>query len=63
LIGKPVGSDAKNVRTTYTSLYGLEGARIKAEQSVEACLVSLKIFGAEADFLRDLSRFTLYRTS
>lgn len=63
LIGKPVGSDAKNVRTTYTSLYGLEGARIKAEQSVEACLDSLNIFAGKADFLRDLARFTLCRTS
>jgi len=63
LIGKPVGSDAKNVRTTYTSLYGLEGARTKAHQSVEACLDSLSLFAAEADFLRDLARFTLCRTS
>jgi geranylgeranyl diphosphate synthase type II len=63
LIGKPVGSDAKNVRTTYTSLYGLDGARTKAEQSVEACLDSLGLFAAEADFLRDLARFTLCRTS
>jgi geranylgeranyl diphosphate synthase, type II len=63
LIGKPVGSDAKNVRTTYTSLYGLEGAKTKAQQSVEACLDSLSIFATEADFLRDLARFTLRRTS
>lgn len=63
LIGKPVGSDAKNVRTTYTSLYGLEGAITKAQQSVEACLDSLSVFASEADFLRNLARFTLYRTS
>jgi len=63
LIGKPVGSDAKNVRTTYTSLYGLEGAKTKAQQSVEACLDSLSMFASQADFLRDLARFTLYRTS
>lgn len=63
LIGKPVGSDAKNVRTTYTSLYGLEGARVKAQQSVEACLDSLSIFASEADFLRNLAAFILHRTS
>jgi len=63
LIGKPVGSDEKNIRTTYTSLYGLHGAQAKAEQSVAACLDSLAIFGPEADFLRDLARFTLYRKS
>lgn len=63
LIGKPVGSDEKNIRTTYTSLYGVEGAREKAQQSVEACLESLSIFGSEADFLRELAKFTLFRTS
>ena len=63
LIGKPVGSDEKNVRTTYISLFGVEGAKEKALQSVQACLESLAVFGSEADFLRDLARFTLYRTS
>jgi geranylgeranyl diphosphate synthase type II len=63
LIGKPVGSDEKNVRTTYTSLYGLDGAREKADESVEACLKSLAVFGPEADFLRDLAKFILFRTS
>jgi geranylgeranyl diphosphate synthase type II len=63
LIGKPVGSDEKNVRTTYITLYGVEGAKERAEQSVQACLESLAVFGSEADFLRDLAWFTLCRTS
>lgn len=63
LIGKPVGSDEKNDRTTYISLFGVEGAQEKAKKSVEACLESLAFFGSEADFLRDLARFTLCRTS
>lgn len=62
VLGKPVGSDAKNVRTTYPSLYGIEGARLKAQQSVEACMESLAIFSSEADFLRNLAQFTLFRT-
>lgn len=63
IIGKPVGSDEKNVRTTYTSLYGVDGAKAKAEESVEACLKSLSVFGPEADFLRRLAKFTLLRSS
>jgi geranylgeranyl diphosphate synthase type II len=63
LLGKPVGSDIKNVRTTYTSIYGINGARKKAQNSVEGCLDSLAGFGSEADFLRNLARFTLFRTS
>ncbi|MDD4801708.1 MAG: polyprenyl synthetase family protein [Syntrophomonas sp.] len=63
LLGKPVGSDEKNVRTTYISLIGLEGAKEKARQSVQACIDSLNSFGSEADFLRNLARFTLHRTA
>lgn len=63
LLGKPVGSDLKNVRTTYTSLFGVEGALEKAQLSVAACLESLNMFGPEANFLRNLARFTLGRTS
>ncbi|MDD3365188.1 MAG: polyprenyl synthetase family protein [Syntrophomonas sp.] len=63
LIGKPVGSDEKNVRTTYISLFGVEGAKERAQQSVQACMESLAVFGYEADFLRNLAQFTLYRTS
>jgi geranylgeranyl diphosphate synthase type II len=63
LLGKPVGSDQKNIRTTYTSLFGVEGAREKAQLSVAAALESLDIFGAEANFLRNLAHFILYRSS
>ncbi len=63
VLGKPVGSDDKNARTTYTSLYGLAGASEKACQSVADCLDNLSRFGPEAGFLRDLARFTLVRTS
>ncbi|MEQ8200967.1 MAG: polyprenyl synthetase family protein [Syntrophomonadaceae bacterium] len=62
VLGKPVGSDDKNARTTYISLYGLAGAREKARLSVADCLEDLSRFGPEADFLRDLARFTLVRT-
>lgn len=63
VLGKPVGSDDKNARTTYTSLYGLAGASDKARQSVADCLDHLSRFGPEAEFLRDLARFILVRTS
>lgn len=62
-LGKPIGSDDKNERTTYISLYGLPDAIEKAQQSVQDCLDNLGVFGPEANFLRDLARFTLVRTS
>lgn len=63
LIGKPVGSDEKNLKTTYTTLFGVEGALEMAQQCVDACQESLAIFGPEADFLRNLAKYTLHRTA
>lgn len=63
LIGKPVGSDEKNNKITYPRLYGLDGAEILARENVEACLNSLRGFGASAEFLRNLALFLLERDS
>ncbi|NLV21810.1 MAG: polyprenyl synthetase family protein [Syntrophomonadaceae bacterium] len=62
LLGKPVGSDEKNLKMTYTTCFGLDGAREMARQEVEGCLQSLNGFGSEADFLRSLAEYLLYRT-
>ncbi|MEN6326234.1 MAG: polyprenyl synthetase family protein [Syntrophomonas sp.] len=63
LIGKPVGSDAKNHKTTYPSLLGLEKSKELLKESVDLCIQSLKPFGEQADFLRQLACFTMYRES
>jgi len=62
-IGKPVGSDQKNLKTTYPSLFGLDRSYQLAGESIQACLDSLSCFGSEADFLRQLALFTLHRES
>lgn len=61
IIGKPVGSDEKNLKTTYPSLFGLDRSYQLAGESVQACLDSLARFGPEADFLRQLALYTLRR--
>ncbi|HPF21135.1 MAG TPA: polyprenyl synthetase family protein [Syntrophomonas sp.] len=63
LLGKPVGSDEKNLKMTYPACCGLEEARNMATREVEACLQSLQGFGREADFLRNLALYSLHRTS
>ncbi len=63
LLGKPVGSDARNRKTTYPSLFGLEQSRQLAEESVQRCLINLEPFGTRAAFLRNLALFTLHRNS
>ncbi|QGT98967.1 (2E,6E)-farnesyl diphosphate synthase [Candidatus Syntrophocurvum alkaliphilum] len=61
-LGKPVGSDDKNNKTTYVSLFGIDKAKMLAEESVNTSIDNLKEFGKEADFLRNLAYFTLDRT-
>ena len=60
-IGKPVGSDAKNHKSTYVSLTSLSEARDLARRTVDEALDALSIFGAEAEFLRELVSYLVNR--
>ncbi len=62
-LGKPIGSDARNQKSTYVTLTSLDSARSLAKQTVEEALVALKNFGTEADFLRELVRYLNTRES
>ncbi|MCX7780227.1 MAG: polyprenyl synthetase family protein [Negativicutes bacterium] len=63
VIGKPVGSDVKNQKATYVTMYGLEGANVMAREAVDRALTALKDFGPEADVLRELAMYLLTRNS
>lgn len=60
-IGKPVGSDEKNHKSTYVSLYSLEGAKALAEKTVDEALQCLEIFGENADALREITKLMCNR--
>lgn len=60
-IGKPVGSDLKNHKATYVTLYSLEEARIMGKAAVDQALQSLEKFGPEADVLREMVKSLLSR--
>ena len=62
-IGKPVGSDERNHKATYVTIYGLEQAKIMAYQAVDTALASIEPFGPEADILRQLAKYLLTRDS
>lgn len=62
-IGKPVGSDIKNNKATYVSLYGLDGAKVMASQAIEQAIHSLSALGREADVLRALATYLLTRNN
>ncbi|MBQ3203058.1 MAG: polyprenyl synthetase family protein [Clostridia bacterium] len=60
-LGKPVGSDAENEKTTYVSLLGLEAARRLAAQRTAEAVAALSVFGHEVDSLRQLAEALLNR--
>ena len=61
LIGKPVGSDIRNEKSTYVTLTSLDEAQRLAEETVDKAVKALAVFGPEADFLRQLVRYMLER--
>ncbi|MDR3314180.1 MAG: polyprenyl synthetase family protein [Oscillospiraceae bacterium] len=62
-LGKPVGSDAANGKSTWVTLLGLEGARQLAKTLHAQATEALAGFGADADFLRWLAGYILARES
>lgn len=60
-LGKPVGSDADNDKTTFITLYGLQGAHEEAERHNTAALAALDALGPGADFLRLMAAELLER--
>jgi geranylgeranyl diphosphate synthase type II len=61
LLGKPIGSDEENEKSTYTSLYGLAGAQAEAERLTQRAKTALRETGLAVDFLESLTDFLLTR--
>lgn len=60
-VGKPIGSDERNQKSTYVTLTSLEEAKRLANETKEEAIENLSIFGTEADFLRELVQFLMTR--
>jgi len=61
-LGKPIGSDAANGKTTFVTLYGVQGAMELAETlNRETCCRMQQQFGENAWFLIRLAEQLLYR--
>jgi len=60
-MGKSVGSDAANEKSTYPALLGLERSRALAAEAVDAALMVLDPLGPKADDFRALARFIVER--
>ena len=61
VVGKPVGSDEKNNKTTYVSLYGLEQAMADVERRSSQALECLKTLPGNHEFLEHLIRLLVTR--
>lgn len=60
-LGKPIGSDSENEKSTYVSLLGLKKSAELAEKLTSRAKEALKIFGDEGDFLVQLADKLLNR--
>ena len=54
-LGKPVGSDRENGKSTFVTLYGLEESRRMAQEKTKNACDALELFGESASFLRTLA--------
>lgn len=61
-LGKAVGSDEKNKKTTYVSLYGLDGAKAMLLDVTQRAINDLGIFGDSAWFLQEIAQYFANRT-
>lgn len=61
-LGKPVGSDADNGKTTYATLLGVEKAKGKARELTEKAVSALSAFKGDTDMLASLATYLLNRS-
>ncbi|MBR6729309.1 MAG: polyprenyl synthetase family protein [Clostridia bacterium] len=61
VLGKPVGSDSINEKTTFVSLYGLEQSKKMLEDYTQKAVEVLEEYGERGEFLKELAMFLLKR--
>ncbi|MDQ2090417.1 polyprenyl synthetase family protein [Marimonas arenosa] len=60
-VGKAVGKDDAAGKATFVSHLGLDGAKRRAAELVEAACDALSVYGNEAETLREAARFVISR--
>ena len=61
ILGKPVGSDEKNNKTTYVSLFGMEEAKRQVKKLSERALTSLCALSGKNKYLEELFASLIHR--
>jgi geranylgeranyl diphosphate synthase type II len=60
-MGKTAGKDAKRKKATYTALYGIDGARKRANELCDEAVSAIQSLGRETGVLEDVARFIVVR--
>ncbi len=60
-LGKPIGSDIKNEKSTYVSLYGMDEAKKKVKELTDEAFKELADLGFKDSFLGELFEYLIYR--
>ena len=55
-LGKPIGSDERNQKTTYVTLEGLDAARAEVRRLSERAIASLETLPGDSTFFREFIR-------
>lgn len=61
LLGKDVGSDEGNLKSTYPAIIGLAESKKKARELIERAISALSIFGDKAEPLRQIANYIIER--
>lgn len=61
MLGKKVGSDESNKKTTYVSLYGIEKAKQMLKETTQKAIMNIERFGPDATFLKELAEYLIVR--
>lgn len=56
-LGKPIGSDEKNAKTTFVTLYGMESSRVKVAELEAEALAALDQVSGDTTFLEEMARY------
>lgn len=61
IIGKPIGSDQKHAKSTFTSLLGIDTAKQKAAENLQLALGAIANLGSNTETLTELAKYLIYR--
>lgn len=60
-LGKSIGKDEEENKLTYVKVYGLEGAKARADECVRLCLFALESIDTDTSFLKDMVTYVRER--